>query len=238
MKKKILLVDDSNFFLEVEKDIFSRADCEIFTAKSGKEALKLVKSQQPDMVLMDLYMHDMKGDECCASIKADPELRAIPVIIVTHSISPEDKSLCLKAGCDDYIVKPVNKSSILGRVEKFIDINVVGGHEKAPISAEVTYVVDNYPHKGYAYVISEDDMYMKGDHLSPVGTTVNIIFSIAGIGENIAAECEVVWTTEGRDDLHPQITPGMVMKFNNISKKDVEAIATYVDLVNSIFNKS
>ena len=189
------------------------------------------------MVLMDLYMHDMKGDECCALIKADPELREIPVIIVTHSISPEDKSLCLKAGCDDYVVKPVNKSTILGKVEKFIGINV-GEHEKAPISAEVTYVVDKQPHKGYAYVISEDDMYMKVDHLSPVGTTVNIIFSIAGISENIEAECEVVWTTEGRDDLHPQIAPGMAMNFNTISSKDAGAIATYVDLANSIFNKS
>jgi CheY-like chemotaxis protein len=238
MKKKILLVDDSNFFLEIEKDIFSRADCDIITAKSGKEALEQVRSQQPDIVLMDLYMQDMKGNECCAVIKADPELKDIPVIIVTHSISSEDKSLCIEAGCDDYVVKPVSKTTILGRVEKFIDINVVGGHKKAPISAEVVYVANKQPHKGYAYVISEDDMYMKGDHLSPVGTTVNIIFSIAGIGENIAAECEVLWTTEGRDDLHTQIIPGMAMKFKKISPEDAEAIATYVDLVNSIFNNS
>ncbi len=237
MKKKILLVDDSNFFLEVEKDIFSRTDCDILTAKSGKEALDSIKSQRPDMILMDLYMHDIKGDECCALIKADPELRDIPVIIVTHSISPEDKTLCLKAGCDDYVVKPINKNTILEKVGKFAGINIAG-HEKAPISAEVMYVVDKQPHKGYAYVISEDDMYMKVENLSPVGTTVNIIFTIAGISENIEAECEVVWTTEGRDDLHPQIAPGMVMKFNRISSKDAEAIATYVDLVNSIFNKS
>jgi CheY-like chemotaxis protein len=237
MKKKILLVDDSNFFLEVEKDIFSRTDCDILTAKSGKEALESIKSQRPDMILMDLYMHDVRGDECCALIKADPQLRDIPVIIVTHSISPEDKTLCLNAGCDDYIVKPINKNTILEKVGEFIGVNVAG-HEKAPISAEVMYVIDKQPHKGYAYVISEDDMYMKVDHLSPVGTAVNIIFSIAGIGENIEAECEVVWTTDGRKDLHPQITPGMAMKFNMISDKGSKAIATYVDLVNSIFNKS
>lgn len=237
MKKKILLVDDSNFFLEVEKDIFSRTDCDILTAKSGKEALDSIRSERPDMILMDLYMHDLRGDECCALIKADPELRDIPVIIVTHSISPEDKTLCLNAGCDDYVVKPINKHIILEKVEKFAGINITG-HKKAPISAEVMYVIDTQPHKGYAYVISEDDIYMKVDHLSPVGTTVNIIFSIAGIGENIEAECEVVWTTDGRDDLHPQIAPGMAMKFNRINGEGTETIATYVDLVNSIFNKS
>lgn len=236
MKKKILLVDDSNFFLEVEKDFFNRTDCQIFTATSGKTALEVVRSDKPDLVLMDLYMQEMKGDECCRIIKSDPELKDIPVIIVTHSISPDDRRLCIDAGCDDYVVKPINKTSILEKVQNYVGLNV-REHEKAPIATEVIYAADNEPHKGYAYVISEDDMYMKGDNLLSVGKIINIIFSIAGIDEGIEAECEVVWTTEGRNDLGPNIAPGMALKFMKISDEDRNAIAKYVDLVGAIFKK-
>jgi len=236
-RKKILLVDDSNFFLEVEKDFFNRTDCDVITANNGVEALQVIETDRPDIILMDLYMREMKGDECCRKIKENPQTKDIPIVIVTHSVSSEDKVNCMKAGCDDFIVKPINKVTVLDRVRQFIGVDVKE-YEKAPISSEVIYAIENEPHKGYAYVISEEDIYIKGDGLLDVGSNVKIIFTIAGIKSDIEAECEVVWTTSGRTDLIPEIIPGMVMKFSIISDEDRASIARYVNLVNYIFNKT
>ncbi|MDH3974372.1 MAG: response regulator [Deltaproteobacteria bacterium] len=235
-RKKILLVDDSNFFLEVEKDFFNRTDCNVITANNGVEALKIIESDRPDMILMDLYMREMRGDECCRKIKENPLTKDIPIVIVTHSVSTADREQCKEAGCDDFIVKPINKATVLDRVRKFIGVDV-REYEKAPISTEVIYAIENSPHKGYAYVISEEDIYIKGDILLHVGNVVKIIFNIAGIKADIEAECEVVWTTSGRTDLLPEIMPGMVMKFISISKENREYISSYVNLVNYIFSK-
>ncbi len=236
-KKKILLVDDSNFFLEIEKDFFDRTDCDVLTANAGPEALKIIARNRPDIILMDLYMKTMKGDECCKIIKDDPETRAIPVIIVTHSVSPGDRDRCVAAGCNDYIVKPINKSTVLDKVHSFIGVEI-RTHEKAPVSTVVTYAIENRPHKGYAYVISEDDIFVKGTPIPSEGAHLKIIFDIAGVRDGIEAECEVVWTTEGRDNLNAHISPGMVLKFTKIGDDDRKGIANYVELVNSIFSKS
>ena len=79
---KFLLVDDVELFLNLEKSFLDRESFIIDTARSGKEALEKIRADKPDLVLLDLYMPEMNGDEVCRQIKSDPLTRDIIVIMM------------------------------------------------------------------------------------------------------------------------------------------------------------
>ncbi|UCD83909.1 MAG: response regulator [Deltaproteobacteria bacterium] len=120
--KKILLVDDTVTFLELEKTFLKRSGCQIITANSGKEALKKFRSDVPDLVLLDLLMPDMNGDEVCKIIKKDKKLRKIPIVMVSSSGREEDIERCQKLGCEDYLTKPVSQKELLDKVAQILNI--------------------------------------------------------------------------------------------------------------------
>ena len=70
-KKKVLLVDDVQLFLEQEKTFFNRNDFELLLARRGSEAIRIIREEKPELVFMDLYMPEADGDRCCHMIKSD-----------------------------------------------------------------------------------------------------------------------------------------------------------------------
>src|SRR6266702_2625721 len=117
---KILLVDDVMLFLEIEKGFLVHSPVTILTAKDGVEALSLTRSERPDLVVMDLNMPKMDGVTCCSTIKSDPALGSIPVIMISNSSRPEDVETCWKAGCDDFMAKPLDGKLFLEKMHKFL----------------------------------------------------------------------------------------------------------------------
>lgn len=122
--KKILLVDDVKLFLELEKAILKRADLQLFTANSGLEALEIHKREKVDLILLDMYMPIMNGDKICMIIRNDVNLnlKNVPIIMVTTS--NKDIDICLKAGANDYLIKPINQAALLKKVANYINIPV------------------------------------------------------------------------------------------------------------------
>ncbi|UCD84776.1 MAG: response regulator [Deltaproteobacteria bacterium] len=120
--KKILLVDDVRVFLEVEKSFLKRSGCQIITAKSGKEALEKIRTEVPDLVFLDLMMPDMDGDQVCESVKKDDKTKNIPVIMVSVSGDKKDIERCRKAGCDDYLVKPIEQEQLMVKAARIMEV--------------------------------------------------------------------------------------------------------------------
>jgi len=116
MGRKILLVDDSKVFLEVEKAIFKRTGAEIFTASNGLDALKLAAKEKPDVILLDLMLPDITGDKVCAQIRQHPSTSEIHVIMITTKGQVEDIQRCRRAGCSDFLTKPVQHQELLAKV--------------------------------------------------------------------------------------------------------------------------
>ena len=83
MAKKILLVDDSQTVLMMERMILSQGRYELFTAKNGKEGVARAKAEQPDLILMDVVMPELDGFGAVAALRADASTSAIPIIMVT-----------------------------------------------------------------------------------------------------------------------------------------------------------
>jgi len=117
----ILVVDDSLTTRNLEKNILETAGYETKVAADGVEALSVLQSDHCDLVVSDILMPEMDGFEFTAAVKADPNLREIPVILVTALESREDKERGIEVGADAYIVKSsFDQETLLDAVEQLI----------------------------------------------------------------------------------------------------------------------
>ncbi|MEE9457937.1 MAG: response regulator [bacterium] len=122
-RKKILLVDDTDTILLFLKTLLAGQHFDFLTAKNGAEAVEKARRERPDLVLLDIFMPVMDGIEACRVMKGDPELKSIPVIIVTARSEAENVERCLDAGCDDYVFKPVRKLELLDKINRLLRLS-------------------------------------------------------------------------------------------------------------------
>ncbi len=120
MPKKILLVDDSNTVLLMERMILSHGRYDLLTARNGVEGVARAKADRPDLILLDVMMPQMNGLDALAAIRADGDTHAIPVILVTTRSEADSMETGYARGCNDYVTKPVNSSELLAKVRNLL----------------------------------------------------------------------------------------------------------------------
>ncbi|MCK4741708.1 MAG: response regulator [Anaerolineales bacterium] len=119
--KRVVCIEDEPEMIDLVRLILGRKGFSVIGANGGIEGLETVQRERPDLVLLDLMMPDMDGWEVYQQMKADDELRTIPVIVVTAKAQSIDKVLGLHiAKVDDYITKPFGPQELLESVEKII----------------------------------------------------------------------------------------------------------------------
>jgi two-component system response regulator VicR len=119
--KRVVCVEDEPEMIDLVRLILGRKGFNVIGANGGIEGLETVRREKPDLVLLDLMMPDMDGWEVYQQMKADTELRDIPVVVVTAKAQSIDKVLGLHiAKVDDYITKPFGPQELLESVEKII----------------------------------------------------------------------------------------------------------------------
>ena len=119
-KAKILIVDDEPFNVDVLQQELEDLNYLIITAFNGQEALDKIKSQQPDLILLDLMMPVLDGFAVLSEIKADNILRDIPVIIVSAANDSKSVVKGIKQGADDYITKPVDADHLVKKMKEYL----------------------------------------------------------------------------------------------------------------------
>jgi DNA-binding response OmpR family regulator len=119
MSKKILIVDDEPDILAVTVTRLETSGYEVLMAKDGEEALKLLKKSKPDLILLDLLLPKMQGDELCKKLKSDVKFKHMPIILFTASIIRVPAKV-EEMGADDYILKPFEPEELLFKIKKFI----------------------------------------------------------------------------------------------------------------------
>ena len=119
-KEEILIVEDDKNISRLIKFNLEKEGYDAFAVPSGEEALEHIKKYHTDLVILDLMLPKIDGFEVCRSIKQDPKLKNIPVIMVTAKGEEVDRVVGLELGADDYIVKPFSPRELVLRVKAIL----------------------------------------------------------------------------------------------------------------------
>ena len=120
MAARILVADDSVTIQKVVELTFSKEDFVLVQARSGEEAIRKAKEERPDLVLLDLVMPDKNGYEVCAAMRAEPMLRAVPIILLTGTFETFDKGKGVQAGANDFVTKPFESQVLISKVKQLL----------------------------------------------------------------------------------------------------------------------
>ncbi|MDD5437222.1 MAG: response regulator [Candidatus Omnitrophica bacterium] len=121
MSKKILVVDDEQDIMDVATVRLKHLGYEIIPAVDAEEALVILQKVTPDLILLDLLLPKMQGDELCKRLKSDDKFKKIPVILFTASaVRPSLPESMEDMGADDCVLKPFDPQELLSKVKKFI----------------------------------------------------------------------------------------------------------------------
>ena len=120
MRKTALIVEDNALNLKLMRDLLEASGIATLQTKDGREVLELVRSHRPDVILMDIQLPDVSGLDVTRWLKADDELKRIPVIAVTALALRGDEERVREAGCDAYITKPISVTNFLEVVRRFL----------------------------------------------------------------------------------------------------------------------
>ena len=116
MNKIILVVDDEKDIVELVAYNLEREGYQIAKAYDGHQALRYIRENQPDLVILDLMLPGISGLEICRLIRKKPETEGLPIIMLTAKSDSVDKIMGLEIGADDYLTKPFNVRELLARV--------------------------------------------------------------------------------------------------------------------------
>ncbi len=229
-KKKVLLVDDVNLILELEKAFLKGLPVDIIVARNGAEALEIVKSEHPDLIYLDFNMPIMDGPTCCRTLKADPQTKGIPVIMVTTAGREQDELCCRAAGCDEYITKPINGKIFLEKGRKCL-ADFERRRRRYSYATDVEFLKNGEPQYGVTTDISKGGLFIAVPHDGLPDDPVDLTFSLPLDGVNIllAARARIAWENRGDQLTKPNYPSGVGVEFTDIEPDVVAMIERFFD---------
>lgn len=228
VRKKVLLIDDVEPFLEMERGLFNRDEFHVSVARDGYEGLTQIIQDRPDLIFMDLFMPRMGGLECCRTIKRDPDLRQIPVVMVTASGYESDYESCWEAGCDEVMPKPISRRHVQAMARRMLGLK-----ERSPGRAQVRLSVsygsnDELPLTDYSINLSTGGLFLETEALLSVGTRIQAEFVLPDDRSKIRCNAKIAWVNSSYYRTNPSLAVGMGVQFLDLGLNEMNAIRTFV----------
>ena len=120
MNRCILVVEDQEDNRRILRDLLTNSGYNLVEAEDGEQALTMAQNERPDLILMDVQIPLLDGYEVTRRLKADPVLRAIPIIVVTSYALSGDESKARAAGCNGYVSKPYSTRQLLAKIREYV----------------------------------------------------------------------------------------------------------------------
>jgi two-component system, cell cycle response regulator DivK len=121
MKNKVLIVEDNELNMKLFEDLLSAHGYTTFKTRDGTHVLELAREHKPDLILMDIQLPEVSGLEVTQWLKAESDLKHIPVVAVTAFAMKGDEEKIRQGGCEDYISKPISIVDFIQIVRKYLD---------------------------------------------------------------------------------------------------------------------
>ena len=120
MNKKILIADDEQNIVISLEFLMKREGFEVLVANDGEEAIRRIRADQPDLVLLDVMMPKKSGFEVCQEVKSDPALGAVRILMLTAKGRDTELAKGLALGADAYVTKPFSTKDLVARVKEIL----------------------------------------------------------------------------------------------------------------------
>ncbi len=121
-ERKILIIEDEKYLLEMYQSRFEKSGHQVLTAANGRTGLKLAQRERPNLIILDILMPTMDGFEVVKKIRADSQLKKIPILILSNLGQPDEIKEGLRLGADDYVIKTdLTPSELLEKAERMLD---------------------------------------------------------------------------------------------------------------------
>ena len=120
MTQRILVVEDQEDNRRIIRDLLESVGYDLIEAVDGEAGVRLAQSERPDLILMDIQLPVLDGYEATRRIRADPELAAIPIVVVTSYALSGDDAKAEAAGCDAYVAKPFSPRALLATIRQLL----------------------------------------------------------------------------------------------------------------------
>jgi two-component system, OmpR family, alkaline phosphatase synthesis response regulator PhoP len=219
---RILLVDHSRGALTFQETILRRRDTMILTALAGSEGLAKAQSEKPHLIIFAFDLFDMTAPEFCRDIRQREETRATSLLLIAEREHPEHGDLCLSAGCNDVIFKPIQRRELDAKVEKLTSIPV-RRQLRTITKIEVSLEKNGRFVLGRSVNISSSGMLLEVDRMLPGDGVVRLHFYLPGDPKPLQLEAQV---------LRAEFAGTMAkygLKFINVTEDERSRIERYVN---------
>jgi uncharacterized protein (TIGR02266 family) len=222
-RRSILVVDDAPLFRDLESLFLARSG-RVVTARNADEGLAALRRERPDVAVIDLHMPGMDGDALCQAIKADAEIAATPVILVTGGDDPADRARAIRAGADDVLAKPLSRMTLIHAVNRFLRSPIVRGLARVQIDTAVRIRLPDEDAWGTSRNLSRGGIFVELDHPILPNTEVELEFRLPDATTPLAPTAQVVWQRAGA----PGTPSGLGLQFLALDGPSVQRIEAYV----------
>lgn len=228
-KKRILLADDIELFLELERNFLRRDDLDLLIAKDARKALEMVRKYAPQIAFLGMKMPGMSGEECCRAIKEDPSLSGTTVALVVASGQPDQVERCRAAGCDEILFKPINHDEFLAIVHRSLDLELRTGIR---IKAQMRVYYGPAPQNllsEFSLDLSTGGLYVTTDFPLPVDETLTLRFTLPDHKGMVTCKARVAWVNPKKNPRKPDLPPGMGIQFVELSLEEMKSIKRFLE---------
>ncbi len=216
LKPKILLVEDSQFFMTIEKQFLAKTPAILLEAVNSQQVLDICREQSPQLIYMAVELRGESGIECCRKLKADPHLNEIPVVLVCSDKVPGLADLAGQAGCDAVLTKPLDRRRFLEIGRSFL----AGVREHRRICRlPVRFELDDRTIAAKVLDISSGGVFIDCSEAIIPGTPLSIDLQLSRPGEqgpSIKCGGVVAWLNTRDNPFKPHHPVGFGIRFTDV----------------------
>jgi len=224
----IMLVDESAFFLDLEQQFLKYSNVKVVPCGSFSAAMEELHHCRPDLIFMDIGAPAMDGITTCIALKNHQTYADIPLVMLYGQRQPNEKELCLNAGCQGVLSKPLDRMEFLSVGRKYLPI-IERRIQRVLCSTTVFFRSDSQHHYAASMDISEGGMFLETDYPAQVDEIFELAFSLPGAADQIIeVQARAVWLNREGTLIRPSYPIGAGVEFVNLSDSAASLIKQYI----------
>lgn len=224
--KRVLIVEPSRSFAQFVKYALTRLGYDVVHIDKTDDILGKIAECMPEMILTETHMVGLNGIDLCAQLKEQRMLANIPVAVISVDGTVESRQKAHKAGCVDYLTKPVTGRAIHELMERHLPFDHKRHHMRVKLHLYVDMTIDGRKVTLKTLSFGEGGLYACTDHPPKVGTRLDIRIPLPGLKVPLVLKGEVIYTTE---DCLSELPKGMGLKFIGLDSNMVTLLRHYME---------